>query len=68
MVFPNGEVAYTTRRVEASEAGDLVFTLGEARWTRDGQVREGQFARIWQYRPEGWRIVYDQLTAPPPPR
>jgi ketosteroid isomerase-like protein len=62
MVFPNAEVAYTAGRVEASEAGDLVFTLGEARWTLDGQERQGQFARIWQYRPDGWRIVYDQLT------
>jgi ketosteroid isomerase-like protein len=66
MVFPNAEIAYTSRRVEASEAGDLVFTLGEARWTRDGQQRQGQFARIWQYRPDGWRIVYDQLIGRPP--
>jgi ketosteroid isomerase-like protein len=65
-VFPNAEIAYSTRRVEASEAGDLVFTLGEARFTHNGQERQGQYARIWQYRPEGWRIVYDQLTAPPP--
>lgn len=63
MVFPAPEIAYSMRRIEASEAGDLVFTLGEARWTQDGQVRQGQFARIWQYRPEGWRIVYDQLIA-----
>ena len=66
-VFPSGEVAYTIRRVEASEAGDLVFTLGEARWTREGQERRGQYARIWQYRPEGWRIVYDQLVGGRPP-
>jgi hypothetical protein len=62
-VVPNAEVAYALRRVEASEAGDLVFTLGEARWTHQGQERQGQYARIWQYRPEGWRIVYDQLVA-----
>ena len=61
-VVPNAEVAYALRRVEASEAGDLVFTLGEARWTHQGQERQGQYARIWQYRPEGWRIVYDQLV------
>jgi ketosteroid isomerase-like protein len=67
MEFPNTQVAFASRRVEASAAGDLVFTLGEARWTRDGQDREGQYARIWQYRADGWRIVYDQLTAPPPP-
>jgi ketosteroid isomerase-like protein len=65
-VFPDAEAAYTVRRIEASEAGDLVFTLGEARFTFNGQERQGQYARIWQFRPEGWRIVYDQLTAPPP--
>jgi len=63
-VFPGANIAYTTRRVEASEAGDLVFTLGEARFSFNGQERQGQYARIWQYRPDGWRIVYDQLTAP----
>ena len=67
-VFPGAETAYTVRRVEASAAGDLVFTLGEARFTFNGQDRQGQYARIWQYRADGWRIVYDQLTAPPPPR
>lgn len=61
MVFPSEGIAYTARRVEASEAGDLVFTLGEARVTVDGQERQGQYARIWQYQADGWRIVYDQL-------
>jgi ketosteroid isomerase-like protein len=67
-IFPSPETAYTIRRVETSQAGDLAFTLGEARFTFNGQERQGQYARIWQYQPEGWRIVYDQLTAPPPPR
>jgi ketosteroid isomerase-like protein len=67
-VFPGAEMAYAVRRVEASAAGDLVFTLGEVRFTFNGQERQGQYARIWQYRADGWRIVYDQLTAPPPPR
>lgn len=54
-------------RAEASAAGDLVFALGEVSYVRDGQARNGYFARIWQYRPEGWRIVYDQRATPPPP-
>lgn len=66
LVFPRPDLAYAARRTEASEAGDLVFTLGEAHWSQDGQARKGQYARLWQYRPEGWRIVYDQLVAPPP--
>ncbi len=69
MSYPNGEVSYRTIRAEGSAAGDMVFTLGEAGWVRDGAPRQGFFGRIWQYRPEGWRIVYDQLVggaAPPP--
>jgi len=68
MVSMPADVSYTRRRIESSEAGDLVFTLGEARWTHDGQERQGQYARIWQHRPEGWRIVYHQLSVPPSPR
>jgi ketosteroid isomerase-like protein len=67
MTFPNGEVSYTLVRTEASEAGDMVFTLGEARWTADGTPRDGFFARMWQLQPGGWRIVYDQLIMPPRP-
>jgi ketosteroid isomerase-like protein len=56
-------VSYQIVRAEGSAAGDLVFTLGEAAWTGDdGQARRGLFARIWQYRAEGWRIVHDQIT------
>jgi ketosteroid isomerase-like protein len=62
LVFPAADVSYRLVRIEASEAGDLVFTLGEARWQAEGAERQGQFARIWQLRPEGWRIVYDQLA------
>lgn len=60
-VYPSSDIAYRVVRTEASGAGDVVFTLGQASWTQEGQARQGQFARIWQYRPEGWRIVYDQL-------
>jgi len=71
MAYPNSEVRYRLLRTEASAAGDLAFTLGEANWVREGAAREGYFMRVWQYRPEGWRIVYDQLIgrppAPPPP-
>lgn len=62
MAYPNGSIAYRTVRTEASSAGDLVFTLGEATWSRDGEARYGYYARIWQHRPGGWRIVYDQLV------
>lgn len=50
----------------ASEGGDLVWTYGPAAWTRDGQDRRGHYVRLWQKRPEGWRIVLAQLIAAPP--
>ena len=49
----------------ASRAGDMVFAWGESRWTREGQGRWGHYARIWQKRREGWRIVADMLIAAP---
>lgn len=63
---PEG-IAYAVHRVEASAAGDLVMVLGTARWPVEGGAAEGLFARMWQRRAEGWRIVYDQLVPPRPP-
>ncbi|HEV2867544.1 MAG TPA: hypothetical protein VGX37_13625, partial [Allosphingosinicella sp.] len=54
----------------ASRAGDLAFTWGEVRWTDGAAPRWGHYARIWQDRREGWRIVADILLeapVPPPP-
>jgi ketosteroid isomerase-like protein len=52
---------------ETSVAGDLVWTYGNAKWSEAGLDRRGQYVRIWQRRPEGWRIVFDEfLTVPPP--
>lgn len=62
MLLPTDEVATRLVRVEASQAGDLVFTLGEAHWQEGDAAKQGFFARIWQRRPEGWRVVYDQLV------
>ena len=51
---------------EASMAGDLAWTYGDAAWVRDGQDRQGHYVRIWQLRPGGWRLVYDMILASPP--
>jgi ketosteroid isomerase-like protein len=51
----------------ASRAGDLAFTWGEARWTAQEEPRWGHYARIWQRRREGWRLVVDLLIPAPPP-
>lgn len=53
----------------ASNAGDLAFTWGEARWSHSDAPRWGHYARIWQNRREGWRLVVDILVparGPPP--
>lgn len=53
-----GGVRYAAPRViEAGAAGDLVFTLGEARW--DGG--SGYYCRIWVLQADGWKIAYDQI-------
>ena len=55
----------------ASEAGDMAWTYGPAGWSRDGAARRGHYMRLWQKRPEGWRLIMAQLipapiAAPPP--
>ena len=47
---------------ESSSSGDLVFTMGEARDQVDGKERLRYYARLWQLRPEGWRLVFDELV------
>ncbi len=49
----------------ASSAGDLAFTWGESRWHAGDRQRWGHYARIWQKRTQGWRIVVDMLIAAP---
>jgi len=55
----------------ASRGGDMAWTYGPAAWTRDDVARRGHYMRLWQKRPEGWRLVMAQLipapnAAPPP--
>jgi ketosteroid isomerase-like protein len=51
--------------VEASSAGDMVFTLGTAEWREGEVVRTGHYARVWQLRADGWQIVFDELIPAP---
>jgi ketosteroid isomerase-like protein len=53
--------------IESSEAGDLVFTYGDAKWTKDGTARRGHYVRIWQKRDDGWKLVFDEILAVPVP-
>lgn len=51
---------------EAAGSGDMVWTYGEARWVRDGQDRRGHYARIWQKRADGWKLVFAEIVPAPP--
>jgi hypothetical protein len=55
-------VGFTSLQREASSAGDMVFSLGEVRDQQDGAERLRYYARIWQLRPEGWRLVFDEIV------
>ena len=50
----------------ASEAGDMAWTWGEAAWRGAGAAaRTGHYVRLWQKRPDGWKLVFAQLIAAP---
>lgn len=58
----DGQVSYQSLRREASSAGDMVFSLGEVRDQHEGVERLRYYARFWQRRAEGWRIVFDEIV------
>ncbi len=58
----DGALRFRGLRREASTAGDVVFSMGEARDRHEGAERLRYYARIWQLRPEGWRIVFDEIV------
>jgi ketosteroid isomerase-like protein len=51
---------------EASKAGDLAWTYGDAAWTNDGKPGRGHYVRVWQLRKAGWVLVYDVILRAPP--
>ncbi|MCF0071163.1 nuclear transport factor 2 family protein [Dyadobacter sp. CY261] len=42
--------------------GDLAYCFGKAKAVKGGKTVEGFFTRVWQQRPEGWRIVAEQVS------
>ena len=62
LVVADGGVGYRPLRQEAASSGDMVFTLGEVRDQHEGAERLRYYARIWQRRPEGWRVVFDEIV------
>jgi ketosteroid isomerase-like protein len=49
-----------------SDAGDLAYTYGTARWLKNGTEATAHYVRIWQRREGGWKLIVDNLIAIPP--
>ena len=58
-------IAFSPLGGQASNAGDLAWTYGVARWTHDGQAQRGHYVRIWRNDAAGWRLLFDELLAAP---
>lgn len=55
-------LSLTLRGGGASQAGDLVWTHGEASWGQTGQnLVQAHYMHVWQRRPEGWRLIFETL-------
>ncbi|MFN3521363.1 MAG: nuclear transport factor 2 family protein [Phenylobacterium sp.] len=57
---------FSARGGEASQAGDLAWTWGDASWSHEAQAARGHYVRIWRHDREGWRLVFDQILPVPP--
>lgn len=53
---------FTPLKHEASADGDMVFSFGEVRDVHEGAERLRYYARVWQRRPDGWKIVFDEIV------
>lgn len=59
-------IAFAPLGGQASNAGDLAWTYGVAKWTaKDGEQR-GHYVRIWRNDTAGWRLLFDELLPAPP--
>ena len=45
-----------------SKSGDLAYCFGKAKAVQGDKPVEGFFTRVWQRRPEGWKIVAEQVS------
>jgi hypothetical protein len=59
-------IAFSPLGGQASSAGDLAWTYGAAKWTRDGQEQRGHYVRIWRNDKAGWKLLFDELLRAPP--
>ena len=58
-------VAFAPLGGQASSAGDLAWTYGLAKWTKDGAEQRGHYVRIWRNDQAGWRLLFDELLPAP---
>jgi len=58
----DGATTFAPLHREAALSGDMVFSMGEARDLHEGAERLRYYARIWQRRADGWRIVFDEIV------
>jgi Domain of unknown function (DUF4440) len=58
-------VAFAPLGGQASKAGDLAWTYGVARWSKDGLAQRGHYVRIWRNDQAGWRLLFDELLPAP---
>jgi ketosteroid isomerase-like protein len=50
----------------ASSAGDFVWTYGEAGWVGHSDTPiDTHYMRVWQRRPDGWRLIFETLINDP---
>jgi len=62
LLAADGATSFAPLRREAALSGDMVFSMGEVRDLHEGGERLRYYARIWQRRPDGWRIVFDEIV------
>jgi ketosteroid isomerase-like protein len=62
LLTADGATSFAPLGREAALSGDMVFSMGEVRDLHEGVERLRYYARIWQRRPDGWRIVFDEIV------
>jgi hypothetical protein len=60
------KIVFTPLGGSASSGGDLAWTYGEADGTNAGKAFHGHYVRVWQFRGDAWRLVFDQILPAPP--
>jgi len=57
---PSTQMEFEPINAGASAAGDLVYSYGHARWSKDGKPLRGHYVRLWQQQGDTWKLVFDE--------